>query len=106
MDTIVVGRDVERSPAKSSTERGDVELALEGMTCAACAARIEKSLNRLPGVTAAVNFATETARVRYDGARVAAADLISAVTKAGYAAHIRRDESVERARDADRKSVV
>jgi len=103
MDTIVADRDVERSRAQESGDRGDVELALEGMTCAACAARIEKSLNRLPGVTAAVNFATETARVHYDDARVAATDLISAVTKAGYAAHIRRDESLERARDAARR---
>ena len=42
-----------------------VELAIGGMTCASCAARIEKKLNRLDGVTAAVNFATETARVTF-----------------------------------------
>ena len=52
-----------------TTERPDamttraVDLRLTGMTCAACAARIEKVLNRAPGVTAEVNFATETARV-------------------------------------------
>jgi Cu+-exporting ATPase len=46
--------------------RERVDLALDGMTCAACAARIEKALNRVPGVEAEVNFATESARVRYD----------------------------------------
>ena len=46
-----------------------VDLALEGMTCAACAARIEKVLNRVPGAQAAVNFATESAAVRFDPSR-------------------------------------
>ena len=46
------------------------------MTCAACAARIEKSLNRVPGVKAAVNFATETASVGYDPALADPAQLI------------------------------
>ena len=46
-----------------------VRLELEGMTCAACAARIEKALNRLDGVDATVNLATEEAAVRYRGAR-------------------------------------
>ena len=44
-----------------------VELAIGGMTCASCAARVEKKLNKLDGVTATVNFATETARVSYPG---------------------------------------
>ena len=48
----------------SAQER--VELGLTGMTCAACAARIEKVLNRVPGVHAAVNFATEIATVGFD----------------------------------------
>ena len=43
-----------------------VELALEGMTCAACATRIERKLNKLEGVDAAVNYATEQAAVRFD----------------------------------------
>ena len=68
---------------QGSSER--VELALEGMTCAACAARIEKTLNRLPGVEAAVNFATESARVDYDRARADSAALLAAVARAGYA---------------------
>ena len=46
-------------PAGGESPERTVDLALEGMTCVACAARIEKVLNRLPGVSAAVNFATE-----------------------------------------------
>ena len=55
------------------------------MTCASCAARIEKKLNKLDGVTATVNFATETARVSFPAA-VSAGDLISVVEQAGYTA--------------------
>jgi len=65
-----------------------VELALEGMTCAACANRIERKLNKLEGVDAAVNYATEHAAVRYDPSRVAVADLIGAVEAAGYHARL------------------
>lgn len=61
-----------------------INLPITGMTCAACAARIEKTLNRLPGVSAAVNFATEKAHIEYPAATVATADLIAAVRKAGY----------------------
>jgi Cu+-exporting ATPase len=68
------------------TER--IQLALEGMTCAACASRIEKKLNRLEGVDAAVNFATEEAAVDYDTARVQLEDLIAAVESAGYHARV------------------
>ena len=62
------------------------ELALEGMTCAACAGRIERKLNRLDGVDATVNFATEQAAVAYDPERVAVDDLLAAVEAAGYRA--------------------
>ncbi len=62
-----------------------VELAIGGMTCASCAARIEKKLNRLDGVAATVNFATETAQVSFPAA-VNAGDLISVVEQAGYTA--------------------
>jgi Cu+-exporting ATPase len=65
-----------------------VDLALEGMTCAACAARIERKLNKLDGVDAAVNFATEEAAVRYDADRVALEDLLAAVESAGYQARL------------------
>ena len=59
------------------------ELAIGGMTCASCAARIERKLNGLDGVSAAVNFATETARVTFP-ATVTAEDLVSTVKQAGY----------------------
>jgi Cu+-exporting ATPase len=64
-----------------------VELAIEGMTCASCAARIEKRLNRLDGVSATVNYATERARVEFP-ASVSTADLVTQVEAAGYAAHV------------------
>lgn len=63
-----------------------VELALTGMTCAACAARIEKVLNALPGVEAQVNFAAEKALVFFTPGMVTVADLIQAVERAGYGA--------------------
>jgi Cu+-exporting ATPase len=58
------------------------------MTCASCAARIEKRLNRLDGVEASVNYATETASVAFDPARVAPERLVEAVRQAGYAARL------------------
>jgi P-type Cu+ transporter len=63
------------------------ELAIGGMTCASCAAKIERRLNRLGDVTATVNFATETARVSFPG-DMAAAELIAAVEQAGYTASL------------------
>ncbi|MGW5641047.1 heavy metal translocating P-type ATPase, partial [Streptomyces sp. NPDC003832] len=64
----------------------DTELAIGGMTCASCAARIEKKLNRMEGVTATVNYATEKAKVSY-GAGVSVDDLIATVEATGYTAH-------------------
>ncbi|MFE2814982.1 heavy metal translocating P-type ATPase [Streptomyces nigra] len=63
----------------------DVELAIGGMTCASCAARVEKKLNRMEGVTATVNYATEKARVSF-AAGVSVQDLISTVEATGYTA--------------------
>ncbi|WP_392671949.1 heavy metal translocating P-type ATPase [Streptomyces sp. LN785] len=65
----------------------EVELAIGGMTCASCAARIEKKLNRMDGVTATVNYATEKARVGYRDADVSVRDLIATVERTGYTAH-------------------
>ncbi len=62
-----------------------VELSISGMTCASCAARIEKKLNKLDGVTATVNFATEKAQVSFPAA-VSPGDLIAVVERAGYTA--------------------
>ncbi|MGY1593305.1 heavy metal translocating P-type ATPase [Geodermatophilus sp. SYSU D00708] len=64
---------------------GEIELAIGGMTCASCAARIEKKLNKLDGVTATVNYATEKARVTYGG-DVTPEDLVATVEKTGYTA--------------------
>jgi Cu+-exporting ATPase len=80
-----------------------LELGLTGMTCAACAARIEKVLNRVPGVHAAVNFATETATVGFDSATATPDQLIAAVTRAGYGASVRHDTEAERAATKARK---
>ncbi|MGW0731294.1 heavy metal translocating P-type ATPase [Streptomyces sp. NPDC002851] len=63
----------------------EVELAIGGMTCASCAARIEKKLNRMDGVEATVNYATEKAKVSYSG-DVAVTDLIATVEATGYTA--------------------
>jgi Cu+-exporting ATPase len=63
----------------------DVDLAITGMTCASCAARVEKKLNRLDGVAATVNFATESARVTFP-ASLTVGDVISVVEQAGYGA--------------------
>ena len=72
-----------------------VELELSGMTCASCSARIEKVLNRLPGVEAAVNLAAERARIRYVPGLVDIAGLISSVEKVGYGARLASDQSRE-----------
>ncbi|MFD5068024.1 heavy metal translocating P-type ATPase [Streptomyces sp. NPDC058369] len=81
------------SDTHSATEAGtpaaelsQAEFVIGGMTCASCAARVEKKLNRMEGVTATVNYATEKARVSYDGAGVSVRDLVATVEKTGYTA--------------------
>jgi Cu+-exporting ATPase len=69
------------------TATGLVELEIGGMTCASCAARIEKRLNKLDGVTATVNYATEKAKVAFP-ASVTPADLIATVEQVGYTARV------------------
>ena len=64
--------------------RQTVDLPIEGMTCAACAARIERQLNKLPGVSAAVNFASERAHVEFDAAAANEARLVDTIVKAGF----------------------
>jgi Cu+-exporting ATPase len=71
-----------------------LDLDIEGMTCAACAARIEKVLNRLPGASATVNFATETARIT-GGADITLDKAIHAVERAGYHATPKREDAGE-----------
>ena len=72
-----------------------LELGIEGRTCAACSTRLEKVLNRLPGVEAAVNLAAERARVRYVPGVADTAMLIAAVEKAGFKARLANDTSRE-----------
>jgi len=91
-----------RRPAgPGAAEPRTAELAIGGMTCASCAARIERRLSRLGGVTATVNFATQTARVRFPAA-LAPAALIAAVEQAGYTATLPgvADGTAEEARAA------
>jgi len=63
-----------------------IELDISGMTCAACAGRVERALGKLDGVTASVNYATERAVI---SGTVAAEELIHQVERAGYGAHLR-----------------
>ncbi|WP_150246095.1 heavy metal translocating P-type ATPase [Nocardiopsis quinghaiensis] len=72
------------------TGTAPVELAIGGMTCAACANRVEKRLNKLDGVSATVNFATEKARVSFAGTPTPVEDLVAQVEKAGYTATVPR----------------
>jgi Cu+-exporting ATPase len=61
-----------------------LDLPIAGMSCAACASRVETALNRLPGVTAQVNFAAERARIAFDPSRATPPDLVHAIERAGY----------------------
>ena len=97
-------RNLPRAPSRATWRR--VELGLEGMTCAACAARIEKTLNRVPGVEATVNFATETATARFDPALVDSAQMLAAVEHAGYRAIVRSDPERDRTEQKARKAAA
>jgi len=66
--------------------RSEIRLDITGMTCASCANRIERKLNKLDGVQASVNYATEAATVRFDPARVGTDRLLETVSAAGYSA--------------------
>ena len=89
-----------------------VDLQLTGMTCAACAMRIEKKLNRLDGVTATVNYATERATVAFEPERVDTTALITAVQSIGYDAALPsqtdpdHDPAVARLEDLRRRLVA
>ncbi len=69
-----------------STALVQIELPIQGMTCASCASRIERKLNKLDGVSASVNYATEKASVDYDADAVAPEQLVAAVEAVGYSA--------------------
>ncbi|HEU4598917.1 MAG TPA: heavy metal translocating P-type ATPase, partial [Solirubrobacterales bacterium] len=65
-----------------------LDLPIEGMTCSSCAGRVEKSLNKLDGVEATVNFATERATVSFDPERIGPEELVGAVEDVGYSASL------------------
>ncbi|MCX5420970.1 cation-translocating P-type ATPase [Streptomyces sp. NBC_00078] len=73
------------APIPTAADASEVELLIGGMTCASCAARVEKKLNRMDGVTATVNYATEKAKITHS-AGIQVADLIATVVKTGYTA--------------------
>jgi P-type Cu+ transporter len=83
-----------------------IDLEVGGMTCTSCAARIEKKLNRLDGVVASVNYATEQASVRYDESRLGPGDLVAVVEQTGYSARVPRavDAAANEPADADDES--
>ena len=70
----------------------NIELPIEGMTCAACSTRLERVLNRMEGVEAAVNLAAEKAVVAYDAERVSPGELVATVSKTGFSVPPRRVE--------------
>lgn len=71
------------------TAGSQIQLDIGGMTCASCAARIEKKLNRMEGVTATVNYSTEKAKITFDDS-VTPSDLIAQVEATGYTARLRQ----------------
>jgi len=83
----------------------ELELAIGGMTCASCANRVERKLNKLTGVTASVNYATERATVTVP-AGVTAADLVATVEAAGYTATVPRREEPDPTPDWRHRLVV
>jgi len=84
----------EVGPAPAQTPGQEVDLAITGMTCASCSARVERMLNRLDGVAATVNLATEQAHVRF-AAPLTVGDLVTTVEKTGYGASVIEPEPPE-----------
>lgn len=69
-----------------------IELGVTGMTCTSCSSRVQRKLNKLDGVEAAVNYSTETATVDYDPSKVDVEQLLSTVRGAGYDAFVVQDK--------------
>ncbi|NUP83539.1 MAG: heavy-metal-associated domain-containing protein, partial [Nonomuraea sp.] len=80
-----------------------VRLLIGGMTCASCAARVERKLNRMEGVSASVNYATEKATVRAVG--VAVEELIRTVERTGYSAELVTPQAPAAPEDTDDRRV-
>ncbi len=87
--------------ADLTTGRSDtIELAIGGMTCASCAARVEKKLNKIEGVSATVNYATEKAKIAFPEG-VSTDDLVTAVQNAGYTATLPTPPSADESGPTD-----
>src|SRR5690625_1079476 len=93
------------SPTQTTTPFGEVDLAVDGMTCAACVNRVEKKLNALPGVTATVNLATESAHVTLEE-DVADADLLAVIERAGYAGTVTRRSTTDDDEDGEEPTLA
>jgi Cu+-exporting ATPase len=93
----------ETSPDTSlqPSDDGTVDLDVTGMTCAACAARIERKLNKLDGVNASVNYATERAHITLGDRPIPVAELIATIEATGYGAHEPTPDADEPDRVAD-----
>ncbi|MDX9837892.1 MAG: heavy metal translocating P-type ATPase [Azoarcus sp.] len=91
-------------PSRPASELAKLELSISGMTCAACSARLEKVLNRLPGVEATVNLATERATIHFEAGALTLDSAKAAVERAGFSASevtsIVREEAHEKKRTA------
>ena len=84
MDTVISAPAAAEAPDKATA---DMDLGIEGMTCASCVRRVEKALGQVPGVSAvSVNLATERARIAFDDQPGIASALVEAVSRAGYMA--------------------
>ena len=104
-DEVVTKLGYEIIKEKAASE-SKIDLNLKGMTCAACAARIEKKLNKLEGVQkAAINFATEKATVEYDSSRVKVSDMVKAVEALGYNAQRAEEASPDREKEQREKEI-
>jgi len=87
------------SEAAAAAPTGKTELDIGGMTCAACSARIEKVLNKMPGVEATVNLAMERASVKHDPGAVSADQLIAKIEAIGYRAALHIDNTSDAEED-------
>ncbi|HVV19079.1 MAG TPA: heavy metal translocating P-type ATPase [Pseudonocardiaceae bacterium] len=95
---------LDASVRPDEVEAGELRFAIGGMTCAACAARVERKLNKLDGITATVNFATEKATV-HATRQVEPTELITTVENAGYTATFLRPDTPAPADDTDDRHV-
>ena len=88
------------------SESARLELPVEGMTCASCAGRVERSLNELDGVEATVNYATERASVSFDPDVVEPVALVRAVEEIGYGVQLPADEGPADEESADDRELT